>query len=76
MNTTTDNFLLIQTGANDDIDEDFEYDEIKLPHPSNNEINNKNKNKQIKNENKKKLDNTIKENINKVINKDKNDKKK
>ena len=76
MNTSTDNFLLIQTGANDDIDEDFEYDEIKLPHPSNNEINNKNKNKQIKNENKKKLDNTIKENINKVINKDKNDKKK
>ena len=76
MHTTTDNFLLIQTGANEDIDEDFEYDEIKLRHPSNNENNNKNKNKEIKNENKKKLNNKIKENIDKVINKDKNDKKK
>ena len=74
MHTTTDNFLLIQTGANDDIEEDFEYDEIKLRHPSNNENNKKNK-KQNKMEKQKQLNNKIKENIDKVINKDKNDKK-
>ena len=36
VHTTTDNFLLNETGANDDIDEDFKYQEIKLRHPSNN----------------------------------------
>ena len=43
VHTTPDNFLLIETGANDDLDEDFQYDETKQRHPSNNH-NNKNKN--------------------------------
>ena len=57
--TSADNFLLNQTGANDDIEEDFEYDETKLRHPSNNNNNknhsnnktkeNKEINKQLKN---------------------------
>ena len=52
---TTDNILLFQTNANDDIIEDFEYDEIKFSYPSNT-----NKNKHKKNENKK-LNNKKKE---------------
>ena len=36
VHTTSDNFLLNITGANDDIEEDFEYEEAKLWHPSNN----------------------------------------
>ena len=55
---TTDNILLFQTNANDDIIEDFEYDKIKFSYPSNT-----NKNKHNKNENKK-LINKKKEIIN------------
>ena len=40
---TTDNFLLFQTGVNEDIKEDFEFDEIRLHHHSNNNKKNKNK---------------------------------
>lgn len=47
VHTTTDNFLLNATGANDDIDEDFEYEEIKLRHPLNNIEKKTNKNKHI-----------------------------
>jgi len=43
LHTTTDNFLLNETGANDDINEDFKYEELKLRHPSNNITNNKEK---------------------------------
>ena len=42
---TTDNFLLNETGANDDLDEDFKYKEIKLRHPSTNNDNILNKDK-------------------------------
>ena len=42
---TTDNFLLYETGANDDLDEDFKYKEIKLRHPSTNNDNILNKDK-------------------------------
>ena len=65
---TTDNFLLNETGANDDLEEDFEYKEIKLRYPQNNkeiiskkniiikknEILDKNKNNEKKHENKEK----------------------
>ena len=78
LHTTTDNFLLIQTGANEDIEEDFEYDEVKLRHPADDNENNKNKKKHIKNMNDKikneKLNNQIKKNIDNIIN-DKNNKK-
>ena len=78
LHTTTDNFLLIQTGANEDIEEDFEYDEIKLRHPADDNENNKNKKKHIKNMNDKikneKLNNQIKKNIDNIID-DKNNKK-
>jgi hypothetical protein len=36
VHTTPDNFLLVETGANDDLDENFQYDETKQRHPSNN----------------------------------------
>ena len=42
---TTDNFLLNETGANDDLDEDFKYKEIKLRHPPTNNDNILNKDK-------------------------------
>lgn len=45
LHITTDNFLLNETGANDDIDEDFQYDEVKLRHPSNNTDNDTHKEK-------------------------------
>jgi hypothetical protein len=65
---TIDNFLLNETGANDDLEEDFEYKEIKLRYPQNNkeiiskkniiikknEILDKNKNDEKKHENKEK----------------------
>ena len=54
---TTDNFLLIETGANDDIDEDFQYEERKLRHPSNNNEKNTNKDK-----NNTKIDNKLNKN--------------
>lgn len=64
VHTTPDNFLLIETGANDDLDEDFQYDETKQRNPSNNNKH-KNNDKENKKENKslkkgadKKQDNT------------------
>ena len=67
---TTDNFLLNETGANDDINDDFEYKEVKLRHPSNN-----NENKTNKKKLRKKEQNTNKENIKeKKIDENKNNK--
>jgi len=51
VHTTPDNFLSIETGANDDLDEDFQYDETKQRHPTNNNKNNNN-NKENKKEDK------------------------
>ena len=64
LHTTTDNFLLNITGANDDLEEDFEYDETKLWHPpnnSNNNYNNQKKSNQEKNEKKEKKEKKEKE---------------
>ena len=64
VHTTPDNFLLIETGANDDLDEDFQYDETKQRHPSNNH-NNKNKNIDKENKSLKKGADKKQDNINK-----------
>ena len=56
VHTTTDNFLLNVTGANDGIDEDFEYKEVKLRHPSSNNENKTNKAKHKENIKEKKVD--------------------
>ena len=51
---TIDNFLLFQTKANEDIIEDFYYDEIKFSYPSNNtNKHKKNENNQSNNKKKK-----------------------
>ena len=72
VHTTPDNFLLIETGANDDLDEDFQYDETKQRHPSNNH-NNKNKNIDKENKSLKKGTDKKQDNINKGDN-DENEK--
>ena len=72
VHTTPDNFLLIETGANDDLDEDFQYDETKQRHPSNNH-NNKNKNIDKENKSLKKGVDKKQDNINKGDN-DENEK--
>ena len=72
VHTTPDNFLLIETGANDDLDEDFQYDETKQRHPSNNH-NNKNKNIDKENKSLKKGADKKQDNINKGDN-DENEK--
>jgi hypothetical protein len=56
---TIDNFLLFQTKANEDIIENFYYDEIKFSYPSNNNINKnkKNQNKQLNNKKKENIKN-------------------
>ena len=69
---TIDNLLLFQTKANDDIIEDFGYDEIKFSYSSNN---NTNKNKHKKNENKQ-LNDKMKENMNVINNNNENKDKK
>ena len=69
---TIDNLLLFQTKANDDIIEDFGYDEIKFSYSS---INNTNKNKHKKNENKQ-LNDKMKENMNVINNNNENKDKK
>ena len=52
---TIDNLFLFQTGANKDIDEDFEYDELKLRHISKNKLK-KNENKQLTNKKKENME--------------------
>ena len=54
---TIDNFLLFQTKANEDIIEDFYYDEIQFSYPSNNtNKHKKNENNQSNNKKKRKYE--------------------
>ena len=50
---TTDNFLLYETGVNDDLEEDFKYEEKKLKHTLNKNEKNQNKDDRIQKERKK-----------------------
>ena len=60
-----DNLLLFQTKANEDIIEDFYYDEIKFSYPSNNTNNHKkNENKQLSKKNKENMKNIYDDNDN------------